>query len=54
MHTGRSRFEQATDFSVGLEEEFAILDSDLELTPGFDAAALGGVGGSGPRGVGRR
>ena len=36
MHTGRSRFEQATDFSVGLEEEFAILDSDLELTPGFD------------------
>ena len=36
MHTGRSRFEQATDFSVGLEEEFAILDSDLELTPGFE------------------
>lgn len=36
MHSGRSRFEQATDFSVGLEEEFAILDSDLGLTPGFE------------------
>ena len=36
MHSGRSRFEQATDFTVGLEEEFAILDGDLELTPGFE------------------
>ena len=32
-----SGFEQATDFTVGLEEEFALLDSDLELTPKFEA-----------------
>ncbi len=37
VDSGRSRFEQATDFTVGLEEEFAILDRDLELTPGFQA-----------------
>jgi carboxylate-amine ligase len=36
VHTGRSLFEQATDFTVGLEEEFAILDPDLELTPRFE------------------
>ncbi len=30
-------FEQATDFTVGVEEEFAILDAaTLELTPGFE------------------
>jgi glutamate---cysteine ligase / carboxylate-amine ligase len=32
-----SQFEQAADFTVGLEEEFALLDSDLELTPKFEA-----------------
>ncbi len=41
--TAREVFEQSTDFTVGLEEEFAILDSALGLTPGFeqlrDAAA---------------
>ena len=41
--TAREVFEQSTDFTVGLEEEFAILDSGLALTPGFerlrDAAA---------------
>ena len=41
--TARETFEQSTDFTVGLEEEFAVLDSDLALTPGFerlrDAAA---------------
>ena len=37
VDNGRSRFEEATDFTVGLEEEFAILDRDLELTPGFQA-----------------
>jgi glutamate---cysteine ligase / carboxylate-amine ligase len=41
--TARELFEQSTDFTVGLEEEFAVLDSDLALTPGFerlrDAAA---------------
>ncbi len=36
--SGRARFEQATDFTVGLEEEFAILDpADLDLTQRFEA-----------------
>ena len=34
--TARETFEQSTDFTVGLEEEFAVLDSDLALTPGFE------------------
>ncbi len=34
---GRALFEAATDFTVGLEEEFAILDRDsLDLTPGYE------------------
>ncbi len=37
LPTGRALFEQATDFSVGLEEEFAIVDRDsLDLTPGYE------------------
>jgi carboxylate-amine ligase len=35
-NTAREAFEQSTDFTVGLEEEFAVLDSDLALTPGFE------------------
>jgi glutamate---cysteine ligase / carboxylate-amine ligase len=41
--TARAAFEDSTDFTVGLEEEFAVLDAGLALTPGFerlrDAAA---------------
>ena len=37
LDSGRSRFEQATDFTVGLEEEFALLDGDLDLAPRFEA-----------------
>jgi carboxylate-amine ligase len=33
----RAAFEDSTDFTVGLEEEFGILDSGLGLTPGFEA-----------------
>jgi glutamate---cysteine ligase / carboxylate-amine ligase len=36
FNTARDTFEQSTDFTVGLEEEFAVLDSDLALTPGFE------------------
>ncbi len=36
FNTAREAFEQSTDFTVGLEEEFAVLDSDLALTPGFE------------------
>jgi glutamate---cysteine ligase / carboxylate-amine ligase len=36
FNTAREVFEQSTDFTVGLEEEFAVLDSDLALTPGFE------------------
>jgi carboxylate-amine ligase len=37
LPAGRALFEEATDFSVGLEEEFAILDRDsLDLTPGYE------------------
>jgi len=32
----RKAFESATDFTVGLEEEFALLDSELTLTPAFE------------------
>ena len=35
--TARAAFESSTDFTVGLEEEFAILDEGLALTPGFEA-----------------
>ncbi|HET9123566.1 MAG TPA: hypothetical protein VFN65_01625, partial [Solirubrobacteraceae bacterium] len=45
LDTARSVFETATDFTVGLEEEFAILDPDsLEMVGRFeelrDAAAV--------------
>jgi carboxylate-amine ligase len=36
FNTAREVFERSTDFTVGLEEEFAVLDSDLALTPGFE------------------
>ncbi|MDA8069072.1 MAG: YbdK family carboxylate-amine ligase [Actinomycetota bacterium] len=37
LDSGRARFEQATDFSVGLEEEFAILEPRrLDLIQGFE------------------
>lgn len=37
LDSGRARFEQATDFSVGLEEEFAILEPlRLDLSQGFE------------------
>ena len=35
--TARAAFESSTDFTVGLEEEFAILDGGLGLTQGFEA-----------------
>jgi carboxylate-amine ligase len=34
--TARAAFDDSTDFTVGLEEEFAILDPALGLTPGFE------------------
>lgn len=37
LPAGRALFEAATDFTVGLEEEFAVLDRDsLDLTPGYE------------------
>ena len=37
LHGGRALFEDATDFSVGLEEEFAILDPDsLDMVPRYE------------------
>jgi carboxylate-amine ligase len=37
LDSGFARFEQATDFSVGLEEEFSILDAgSLDLTQRFE------------------
>jgi carboxylate-amine ligase len=42
LHGGRTLFEEGTDFTVGLEEEFAILDPlSLDLTPGYEALAAG-------------
>jgi carboxylate-amine ligase len=35
--TARAAFESSTDFTVGLEEEFALLDQGLGLTPSFEA-----------------
>jgi carboxylate-amine ligase len=35
--TARAAFERSTDFTVGLEEEFALLDERLGLTPSFQA-----------------
>jgi carboxylate-amine ligase len=38
LDTARAAFEGSTDFTVGLEEEFAVLDPDrLGLVPGFEA-----------------
>ena len=34
--TARAAFESSCDFTVGLEEEFALLDAELALTPAFD------------------
>jgi carboxylate-amine ligase len=40
LPAGRALFEDATDFSVGLEEEFAILDrASLDLTAGYEVLA---------------
>jgi carboxylate-amine ligase len=37
LDTARATFDASTDFTVGLEEEFALLDpEDLGLTPGFE------------------
>ncbi len=35
LDTARAAFDASTDFTVGLEEEFALLDSGLGLTPRF-------------------
>jgi carboxylate-amine ligase len=34
--TAQASFESSRDFTVGLEEEFALLDGELALTPAFD------------------
>jgi carboxylate-amine ligase len=43
IETARAAFDASVDFTVGLEEEFAVLDEELGLTPRFeelrDAAA---------------
>ncbi len=37
LDSGRVRFDESTDWTVGIEEEFAILDPEtLDLTPGFE------------------
>ncbi len=35
--TARAAFERSVDFTVGLEEEFGLLDQGLGLTPAYDA-----------------
>ena len=37
LDNARAAFETSTDFTVGLEEEFALLDDGLALTPAFEA-----------------
>ncbi|MDX6546466.1 MAG: glutamate---cysteine ligase / carboxylate-amine ligase [Gaiellales bacterium] len=38
LEQARRQFEEAEDFTIAVEEEFAILDSDaLEMTPGFES-----------------
>ena len=36
LEAARAAFESSQDFTIGLEEEFAILGEDLELTPRFE------------------
>src|ERR1700746_2199178 len=37
LEAARVNFEEGTDFTVGVEEEFAILDpATLDMTPGFE------------------
>jgi carboxylate-amine ligase len=36
LDTAHAAFEESADFTVGLEEEFAVLDSGLALTAGFE------------------
>jgi carboxylate-amine ligase len=44
IDTARAAFEASTDFTVGLEEEFAVLDPDsLELTGRFEELRDGGA-----------
>ena len=46
LESARESFEQATDFTVGVEEEFAILDPDtLDLAPHFERFAAAAVEG---------
>ena len=40
--TAQAAFETSTDFTVGLEEEFGVLDENLDLTPGFERLRDGG------------
>jgi glutamate---cysteine ligase / carboxylate-amine ligase len=45
LDTARAAFEQSTDFTVGLEEEFAVLDpATLELVPRFEELRDAAVG----------
>jgi carboxylate-amine ligase len=39
--TARAAFDASTDFTVGLEEEFALLDDGLALTPRFEELRVG-------------
>ena len=52
LDSARAAFAASTDFTVGLEEEFAVLDStDLGLSPGFEDLSQAAAGaGSGSRG----
>ena len=43
LQSARATFESATDFTVGLEEEFALLDESLGLTPRFDEMHAAGL-----------
>ena len=46
LEAAREAFEQGTDFTVGVEEEFAILDpATLDLTAGFERFAAAAPGG---------
>ena len=50
LAAARELFEASTDFTVGIEEEFALLDPEtLELVPRFEELRDAGAGRPGAR-----
>jgi carboxylate-amine ligase len=45
LEAARVSFEEGSDFTIGVEEEFSILDAQLAMAPGFERFAEASIGG---------